>query len=226
MEAPREGGNVFVRIPISLKPTANRPSTVLLTKANTTWRVQLCMSDTRHLCTDLPSHQGEREICCWGKTAVHTANTNSLPPQQTWCLCQKSLSVPFLILPSFIHEDGGGGIFIGIRQPPAARSLAVISILFKPFHNKLIEKDSGLLKLPNTIFGDFSQVNNLHTSQLCWLGKVIISSPGSWSGIKGSGINYGCDLCQELSSPWSCPMLLHYISILAQCSGAFLLSFS
>lgn len=44
---------------------------------------------------------------------------------------------------------------IGIRQPPAARSLAVISILFKPFHSKLIEKDSGLLKLPNTIFGDF-----------------------------------------------------------------------
>lgn len=50
---------------------------------------------------------------------------------------------------------GGGGSFIGIRQPPAARSLAVISILFNPFHNKLIEKDSGLLKLPNTIFGDF-----------------------------------------------------------------------
>lgn len=44
---------------------------------------------------------------------------------------------------------------IGIRRPPAARSLAVIRILFKPFHSKLIEKVSGLLKLPNTISGDF-----------------------------------------------------------------------
>ena len=47
---------------------------------------------------------------------------------------------------------------IGIRQPPAVRSLAVISILGKPFHDKLIEKDSGLLKLPNTISGDFLEL--------------------------------------------------------------------
>ena len=97
----------------------------------------------------------EREICCWERTQVHNANTNCLLPQQTRCPCQKSLLVPFLILPSFIHQDWGEIILIGIRQPPAVRSLAVISILCKPFHDKLIEKDSGLLKLPNTISGDF-----------------------------------------------------------------------
>lgn len=45
-------------------------------------------------------------------------------------------------------------ILIGIRQPPAARSSAAISVR-KPFRSTLIGKDSGLLKLPNTISGDF-----------------------------------------------------------------------
>lgn len=105
-------GNVFVRIPIFLKPTANRPSAVLLTKANTTWRVQLCMSDTRHLCTDLQAIKGRGKFVAGERLQCTLANTNSLPSQQTWCLCQKSLSVPFLILPSFIHEDGGGVVLL------------------------------------------------------------------------------------------------------------------
>ena len=144
----------FLTILIFQNPTSYPNPAIPWAKASAPWCTAVD-NWHKHLCPDLPGHRGEREICCWERTQVHNANTNCLLLQQTRCPCQKSLLVPFLILPSFIHQDWGEIILIGIRQPPAVRSLAVISILGKPFHDKLIEKDSGLLKLPNTISGDF-----------------------------------------------------------------------
>lgn len=91
-------------------------------------------------------------------------------------------------------------ILIGIRQPPAARSSAAINVR-KPFRSTLIGKDSGLLKLPNTISGDFLKLTTSVPVNCVGWGEVIISSSGLWLGIKGSGINYTSDLCQERSPP-------------------------